>query len=45
VRRRILALLEEGEGLSLAEVAGMGRELLELQGGWGRGADALGPGR
>ena len=31
VRRRILALLEEGEGLSSAKVSGMCREMLKLQ--------------
>jgi transposase len=31
VQRRILALLEEGEGLSLAKVSGMCREILKLQ--------------
>lgn len=31
VRRRILALLEEGEGLSIAKVSGMCREMLKLQ--------------
>jgi transposase len=31
VRRRILALLGEGEGLSIAKVAGMCREMLKLQ--------------
>ena len=31
VRRRILALLEEGEGLSVAKVSGMCREMLKLR--------------
>jgi len=31
VRRQILALLEEGEGLSIAKVSGMCREMLKLQ--------------
>lgn len=31
VRRRILALLEEGEGLSIAKVSGMCREMLKLR--------------
>ncbi len=31
VRRRILALLEEGEGLSIAKVSGMCREMLKLK--------------
>ncbi len=31
VRRRMLALLEEGEGLSIAKVSGMCREMLKLR--------------